>query len=192
MPYKPFSNICVRCNNEFFVPRKQKHCSYKCAALSEDGRLVRSKNIQKINANPLLMQKRVMALRKIISGSNHWKWKGGISIGANSQDYRTTIEEKRRAKKRANGGSFTVQEWIYLKQLCLNRCVCCRRPEPEIKLTVDHILPISLGGTSFIENIQPLCKSCNSIKRQINIQFKGLSRQAYEKYIKTKKIIPRF
>lgn len=77
---------------------------------------------------------------------------------------RIVAEHKRRAKIKGNGGYFTVGEWELLKKQYNNTCPMCGKEEPEIKLTVDHIIPISKGGSSWIENIQPLCQSCNSRK----------------------------
>lgn len=71
---------------------------------------------------------------------------------------------KRRAAKRNNGGTYTKEEFIQLCQKYENRCLMCGRN--NIKLTVDHVIPISLGGSNSIENIQPLCISCNSKKHQ--------------------------
>ncbi len=70
-------------------------------------------------------------------------------------------KSNRRVRKAKNGGTFTSEEWKELCERYDNMCVCCRK---ERKLTVDHVVPISLGGNGYIENIQPLCKSCNSRK----------------------------
>lgn len=42
-----------------------------------------------------------------------------------------------------------------------NRCVVCGSCE---NITIDHIVPLSKGGTNETDNLQPLCKSCNSAK----------------------------
>ena len=40
-------------------------------------------------------------------------------------------------------------------------CVYCDSPDD---LTLDHIQPFSLGGPDTVENLQTLCRSCNSRK----------------------------
>ena len=61
-------------------------------------------------------------------------------------------------------GSHTQGEWELLKKQYAYTCPACGKSEPEITLTEDHVIPLSKGGSDYIENIQPLCKSCNSKK----------------------------
>lgn len=67
-------------------------------------------------------------------------------------------------KRRGANGSHTLAEWNELKHKFNFSCACCGRKEPQVKLTRDHIIPIKLGGTNYISNIQLLCFSCNSSK----------------------------
>lgn len=87
----------------------------------------------------------------------HSKWKSGNKDSVNAATHRR--------RSTLNGaGSFTAAEWAALKAQYDHRCLACKRQEPEIRLTVDHVKPLSRGGLNTIANIQPLCKSCNSAK----------------------------
>lgn len=80
--------------------------------------------------------------------------------------------KQRRDRLRGASGSFSVDEWNTIKKKYGNKCLCCGRKEPEIKLTIDHVVPISIGGNNTIENIQPLCHSCNSRKQAKEIDYR--------------------
>ena len=71
-------------------------------------------------------------------------------------------QHRRRARMTQAGGSFTAREWQALCRQYRFRCPACGK---RVKLTVDHITPISKGGTNYIDNIQPLCAQCNRTKR---------------------------
>lgn len=78
-------------------------------------------------------------------------------------------ENNRRAKKNI-GGVVTEDEWISLLDFYGHRCLRCGRT--NVKLTQDHVIPLKLGGKHSIDNLQPLCKLCNSIKQARFIDYR--------------------
>ncbi len=81
----------------------------------------------------------------------------------NDPEFRKRIDSINRQREHARRapGSFTQGQWTKLCSLAKGKCLACRK---RVKLTVDHIVPVSKGGTSEITNIQPLCEHCNKSK----------------------------
>lgn len=71
------------------------------------------------------------------------------------------LKARRYAREKQAEGSHTLLEWQRLKISFGNKCANCKEIKP---LTKDHIKPLSLGGTDYITNIQPMCRNCNSRK----------------------------
>lgn len=61
-----------------------------------------------------------------------------------------------------NGRRIAIPASTRRKVLEAGACAYCRSTQ---RLEVDHILPVSRGGTNRKSNLQVLCRDCNSIKR---------------------------
>lgn len=70
------------------------------------------------------------------------------------------------------GLTFTKHQWEDLKAHYGNTCLCCKRCEPDVKLTPDHVVPLVKGGNNSIDNIQPLCLQCNHRKHTKIIDYR--------------------
>lgn len=97
--------------------------------------------------------------------------KGKAWLAANQTENRAK-SHRARIKSLGAEGTFSGEEWETLKAQYDNRCVSCRKQEPEINLEADHVLPLAVGGSGSIENIQPLCRSCNAKKRTKHIDYR--------------------
>jgi len=103
------------------------------------------------------------------------RWRAGIdNVGyqrqwvqehpAQAKANRRKANRSRRLRKMAAPGSHTEHEWLELVGKCMHSCMGCGKQLSLDELTRDHITPLSRGGGDEIENIFPLCQSCNSRK----------------------------
>ena len=89
--------------------------------------------------------------RKRISGA---KWQTANPLA------RLVGEHRRRARKRAAGGQFTKADVLELLATQGGRCKWCGENVRE-KFHVDHIVPLSRGGSNGRLNICVSCPTCN-------------------------------
>ena len=62
----------------------------------------------------------------------------------------------------------------YIGKIPKNKCKYCRGKE---NLTIDHKIPVALGGTNERKNLQCLCQRCNQMKSKMtDKQIKSLFR----------------
>jgi 5-methylcytosine-specific restriction endonuclease McrA len=143
------SKICNGCGiekplSEYYRSEKGKygHRS-KCKACDNF-------RIKTYSQNPLVKE------RRKVYGLKYNKSTKGILRDKRKQHKRRAIME--------NAGTFTNEEWndrLLEYNYC---CAYCYQRFPVDQLTVDHMIPVSRGGTNTIDNLVPACRSCNSRK----------------------------
>lgn len=93
-----------------------------------------------------------------------------------NRDAYAQYRQNRRAKEKSAPGSFTLSELkaVYMTQEY--RCAYCQSEDP---LSIDHIVPLSRGGSNWITNIQGLCLTCN-LKKGSKLESELFTRKSNE------------
>ena len=110
-------------------------------------------------------------------------WNKGKGRGKDKEKERIRIKRYRelgltalylrntRAKRKLAEGKLSSAEWFAIKKEYGFTCPSCFLKEPEIKLSIDHVVPLSRGGRNDAPNIQPLCYECNRKKHTKTIRY---------------------
>jgi hypothetical protein len=77
---------------------------------------------------------------------------------------------KRRARINNSAEHFTQEQFRDLVKSYKGRCLRCGATDKQI--VPDHVVPLSRGGSDSIDNIQPLCRGCNSWKHSKTVDFR--------------------
>ena len=149
------------------------YCEY-CGKLSSD----RPSHFRRKKRHFCSMECYSKYREEIMSPNEQPTWRGGVSQTESHRRWKKKnpermahLKARRYARERGAEGGHTLEEWEQLKKKHGFKCAVCGLKKP---LTKDHIIPLSENGTDNIENIQPLCRNCNSKKwKKLEAQCKG-------------------
>lgn len=178
--------VCSRCNKEKsfseFVKDKRRPNGVGSYCLKCDAGPARERERKWLAANPGRSReiKRKWLAANIEKVRKYFRDKYADNPNKENQrtsswrianpDKRSLYQHARRARKLGNGGTVTDQEFKELCERYGNKCLRCGKT--AVKLTLDHVIPLKAGGPNTIDNAQPLCKICNSIKGAKTIDYR--------------------
>ena len=83
---------------------------------------------------------------------------------AANQDSVRVYGSRRRAKAVGADGDFEMADVIRLFEKQNSQCIYCGADISEGRHTIEHLVPLSRGGSNAIENVALACRSCNARK----------------------------
>ena len=95
-----------------------------------------------------------------------------VSAIKGKPDYYNRKNREIQRIRRAVPGNITEAERQELFDKYERKCLCCKRPEGVVELTIDHVIPLSRGGENTLENAQVLCRGCNAVKGDKEYEYR--------------------
>lgn len=178
MEAKLFHAICVGCNKSFTYEKKRNYCSNSCY------KSIWQKEWRSQNKDEINRKKRERSKMRVKKKTERQLWmekfleKASTVHKRNLDKFAKKMLSKcdswknglvSRSKKYNVECNVTVAE---LRQLLYDfygtTCKYCSKRLDVNTLVIDHIIPISKGGTSNIDNLQIICSTSNSMKGSLD------------------------
>lgn len=166
-----------RSDPSYRAKERKKNAEYAARKRAEDPEWVKKKN----EANRKVMQKRRDEDPEYVERTNafrRWLNENDAGYRDRSREYlRAWLSENkdkvrvyfgnRRAREKGADGVYTEEDIVEINQSQNFSCTYCGASTKE-EYHVDHIEPLSRGGSNWPRNLQILCPSCNMSKNAKN------------------------
>lgn len=98
----------------------------------------------------------------------------GYSIKDTSSFYRDNISDQHRGRRKHSLHSKALERSGGLCWYCGSYCKETDDPTDPLQSTIDHVIPLCLGGKGILSNVVLCCRSCNVLKNSLTIhQFRA-------------------
>lgn len=142
----PYAGYCRECSRDRYALWVAKNRAHKLAY----SKVLRQKNIEQYR----LYDKERWSKPEV-------KKRTRALVRANRHRY-SSYGHAYRAKKNSANGRYTIEDVKRLLQAQRAKCAACKKK--LLRVHIDHIRPISKGGSNWPHNIQLLCPFCNLSK----------------------------
>ena len=141
-------------NTERYKLNKKKWADKNKDKKAAHDKCYAEKNKRKISEYKKIWQQKNAERLKVLAKEKYEK---------NKEDY-FCYAHNRRARKKSNGGTHTAKQAENILKQQNHMCINCKTKLDKTNKHKDHIVPLALGGTNDITNIQWLCAKCNLSK----------------------------
>lgn len=128
-------------------------CSLKCKGIKRDS--------AGLPLDPLLRKARIESVK------SKQQYNHQMRLYKQIETILLKLLKLQKSKRFDSTNFYNSKQWLELRFIILERygrqCQLCGQKPPNVTLHVDHIIPISIDPTKYldIENLQVLCESCN-------------------------------
>lgn len=177
---KRFNRICVQCNSEFKTnASKQKYCSINCSKIGINSHLYLGDNKRCCGCKNML---------PITDFCNRSYGGGKKRINSYCKDcWKSIVNSRNYKRRRWTALVDTRLDMTLVFAKCGWKCTYCNTETPEYLRgkfvdnapELDHIVPLSKGGSHTYENVTLSCRLCNLKKgNKINYAKTGIRTSA--------------
>ncbi len=156
---------CAFCGSKFYVPLCRLHlarfCSRKCADLVRRKSIEHKKNQRR---RYYLANKEYIHARQNRWNKNNEEKRRAIKKkwAVANKEHINFLTKRRQFRLKGARGNYTKEEVDNLFVKHEGRCYYCKVNKAT---SIDHVIPISRGGSNYIHNLVPACIPCNSRKK---------------------------